>query len=89
MRYAAGEPAQGEILVSFAVADIDYNFASPYADVDLSTRVQFETYEFNMNVLGLRALQSPGILPVKKAYVQFKIKSLVPPNLSAIQDIET
>jgi len=42
-----------------------------------------------MNVLGLRALQSPGILPVKKAYVQFKIKSLVPPNLSAIQDIET
>ena len=39
LRYAAGEPAQGEILVSFAVADIDYNFASPAADVDLSTRV--------------------------------------------------
>jgi hypothetical protein len=42
-----------------------------------------------MNILGLRALQSPGILPVKKAYVQFKIKSLVPPNLSSIQDIAT
>ena len=39
LRYALGEPAQGEILVSFAVAEIDYNFAQPAQDVDLSSRV--------------------------------------------------
>lgn len=42
-----------------------------------------------MNILGLRGLQSPGILPVKKAFVQFNIKSLVPPNSTAVENIRT
>jgi len=42
-----------------------------------------------MEILGLRGLQSPGILPVKKAFVNFKTKSLVPPHFSAVQDVVT
>ncbi len=34
-----------------------------------------------MNILGLRGLQSPGLLPVKKAFLNFNLKSMVPPKL--------
>ena len=34
-----------------------------------------------MNILGMRGLQSPGILPVKKAFVNFNLKGLVPPKI--------
>jgi hypothetical protein len=42
-----------------------------------------------MLILGLRELQSPGILPVKKAFISFNVKSLVPPNSTAIENIKT
>ena len=34
-----------------------------------------------MNVLGMRGLQSTGLLPVKKAFVNFNLKGLVPPKI--------
>jgi len=37
----------------------------------------------------MRNLASPGILPVKKAFVKFNIKSLVPPNGPALKNIQT
>jgi hypothetical protein len=89
MRFAEGEPVSGEILVSFSVSEIDYNYVMPAESVDLRGRVEFKEMDVNMLILGLRALQSPGILPVKKAFVQFNIKSLVPPNSSAVQNIKT
>lgn len=43
-----------------------------------------------MNILGLRGLQSPGILPIKKAFLQFNLKSMVPPSLgTSLQNIRT
>lgn len=42
--------------------------------------VQFARYDCEINVLGLRALHSPGLLPVKKAYIDFGLKSLIPPG---------
>lgn len=43
-----------------------------------------------MNILGLRGLQSPGILPVKKAYICFNLKSMVPPALGTnLNNIKT
>ena len=36
-----------------------------------------------MQILGLRGLQSAGVLPVKKAFIQFNLKSMVPPALGA------
>jgi len=44
--------------------------------------VPFEEYEVEINVLGLRNLASPGILPIKKATVEFRVQSLVPPEVS-------
>lgn len=43
-----------------------------------------------MNVLGMRGLQSPGILPVKKAFVKFNLKGLVPPSIgNDLKNIKT
>lgn len=89
LRFLPGEPKSGEILVSFAVSAIDYNYMHPVRSVDLASRVEFQEMDISMLILGLRQLQSPGILPVKKAFIQFNLKSLVPPNSSAIQNIQT
>ena len=85
--YIPGTPRCGEILVSFAVADHDFVFPQVYKHVDLRAKVNFRDFEVNMLVLGLRDLASPGILPVKKAFVCFNIKSLVPPNGPAVKNI--
>lgn len=47
--------------------------------------------EVEMLVLGLRNLQSPGLLPVKKAYINFNLKSLMPPGpvQVSLKNIET
>jgi hypothetical protein len=42
--------------------------------------VSRDEYEIEINVLGLRDLQSTGILPVKKPYIVFHLKSLLPPD---------
>jgi hypothetical protein len=47
-------------------------------------------YQIDIQVLGLRNLQSGGILPVKKAFIQFNLKSLVSPNEgTALENIKT
>jgi hypothetical protein len=76
-------------LISFAVSETDYNYFMSYDKVNLENRVEFKEFEVDMLILGLRGLQSPGILPVKKAFVQFNIKSLVPPNSTAVENIRT
>lgn len=76
-------------MISFAVSETDYNYFMSYDKVNLENRVEFKEFEVDMLILGLRGLQSPGILPVKKAFVQFNIKSLVPPNSTAVENIRT
>ena len=57
---------------------------------DLDAVVPFEEYKVDINVLGLRSLSSPGLLPVKKAYIRFLLKSLVPPiAASNLETVET
>ena len=52
--------------------------------------VRFDDYRVELNVLGLRGLVSPGLLPVKKAYIDFMLKSMVPPMAaSALSTIST
>ena len=58
-----------------------------YEDVNLREKVNFADFDVDMLILGLRELESPGILPVKKAYIKFGIKSLVPPGGPAIANI--
>jgi len=85
--YAPGEPKCGEILVSFAVVDTDYAFCANPLETNLSSLVETKEYNVDLLILGLRELQSPGILPVKKAFVKFDIKSLVPPNGPSLKNI--
>lgn len=87
--YSPGTPKCGEILVSFAVSDHDFVYSKPAKAIDLSATVDFRDFEINMLILGMRSLASPGILPVKKAFVNFNVKSLVPPNGPAVKNIQT
>ena len=86
IRYAAGQPKCGEILVSFILTEeFDHDWKLPNDAVkmmglnDDSAVVRFDEYRVELNVLGLRGLVSPGLLPVKKAYIDFLLKSMVPP----------
>ncbi len=52
--------------------------------------MKFDDYQIDIEVLGLRNLQSGGILPVKKAFIQFNLKSLVSPSEgTALENIKT
>ena len=81
-------PNQGEILVSFSIVEFDYDFnPTPQYITEMVKRTE---YEIEINVLGLRDLQSTGIMPVKKPYIVFHLKSLLPPDDgSAIENKQT
>lgn len=86
----AKAPKEGELLVSFSVVDMDFNFPNLAKDQNLSKEVPTDEYTVSCQILGLRELKSPGILPVKKAFINFNIKSMLPPELgSAIKNIKT
>jgi len=82
MRLHAKAPPCGEVLVSFSIVPDDYAFQTPLKYVNLSETVPTDEYFIDTRILGLRGLQSVGILPVKKAFIQFNLKSLVPPDLA-------
>lgn len=54
--------------------------------VNLEQKVNLQEFEVTMNILGLRGLESPGILPVSKAFVTFNLKGLVPPSIGTTLD---
>ena len=65
-------------------------FDVPRNKVNLSAEVPKKEFVLDINILGLRDLQSSGILPVKKAFIVFNLKSLVPPDDGrAIENIKT
>jgi hypothetical protein len=58
--------------------------------VKLNENVASDEFQVDINVLGLRNLQSVGILPVKKAFISFHLKSLISPDEGrAIENIKT
>ena len=71
-------PPQGEILVSFSIVAADFIFERDSRKL-IEQKVNTEEFQIDINILGLRELQSSGILPVKKAFVSFNLKSLVSP----------
>jgi len=53
-------------------------------------RLDIEEYNVEVNVLGLRSLVSTGLLPIRKAYIKFSVKSVLPPaQAKAVSDIFT
>lgn len=81
LKYKPDGPASGEILCSFCIVDDDFSFKRDLDYVKLHEYVEMKEFQVSMNVLGLRGLQSPGILPVQKAFVNFNLKGLVPPTV--------
>jgi hypothetical protein len=52
--------------------------------------LKIDQFNIDINVLGLRGLVSTGLLPVKKAFVKFSVKSILPPaQAKAVADIFT
>lgn len=92
------------VLASFACVEYDYDFMYQPDDVALAEQLmlpgtdtklnmpnlQIEEYNIIINVLGLRDLLSTGLLPVRKAFCKFSVKSILPPaQAKAVADIFT
>ena len=92
LHYKRGGPTAGEVLMSFAIVEDDFKFNTPSHLVNLPKEAGIVMREYNvmMNILGLRSLMSAGILPVKKAFINFNLKSMVSPEQGeAIENIKT
>ena len=78
----------GSILVSFNCVSSEFNYHKLPKHVDFTPT--HEEYKVEINVLGLRDLESVGLIPVKNAYIKFNLASLLPPTQHAtIQNLKT
>jgi len=58
--------------------------------MDLDSKIPKKDYKLDINVLGLRNLESFGLMPIKKPYIKFRVKSLLPPaKAQAITNVQT
>jgi hypothetical protein len=88
--FKTGGAVSGQALLSFAVVADDYTFKKSLPNLHMENEVKMKEFGVSMNILGLRGLQSPGVLPVKKAYLSFNLKSMVPPALGTnLHNIKT
>jgi len=62
------------------VARDDFDFTTPAKYLRLSDYVPTQEYDLAINVLGLRQLESFGLMPIKKPFIKFAVKSLLPPE---------
>ena len=84
------QPPCGQILVSFIIARDDFEFQTPAKYVDLDKMIPKKDYMLDINVLGLRNLESFGLMPIKKPYIKFRVKSLLPPaKAMAVTNVQT
>ena len=82
------EPDIGQLLVSFSILNPKEQFMRSLDKVNIAPETT--EYQIEIIVLGLRDLESSGVLPVTKPFVKFNLKSLLPPsNSGAVENIET
>ncbi len=70
----------------------DYQDAIPVEAVPkrMDNMVDKLDYDVYINCLGLRELESIGLIPIQKAFVSFMVKSLTDPKLAGtLQNIKT
>jgi hypothetical protein len=90
MGFDKDAPSMGEILCSFALVEDDFNFRTPLNYMKLEDEIEYKEQEVEINILGLRGLQSFGLMPVKKPFIKFNIRSLLPPEKAkAVTNIKT
>ena len=68
------------MLVSFAVVVDDYSFKIPIDYIKLTDEIEYKDFNVEINVLGLRNMESFGLMPVKKPFIKFNLRSLLPPE---------
>lgn len=78
------------MLCSFSIVPDDYTYKTPISYLDLSEKISYSEFQVDINVLGLRNLESIGLLPVKKPFIKFNLRSLVPPEKAqALTNVKT
>lgn len=84
-------PAKGYVLASFARVDCDTQFETRNPEhVQLSKHISVRDYTIDIHALGMRQLQSFGLIPIRKAFIKFNTKSLLPPDRAlAVSNIST
>lgn len=73
-------PPCGKMLLSFAVVEDDYAFKIPTNYLKLTEEIDYSNFVCEINILGLRNLESFGLMPVKKPFIRFNLRSLLPPE---------
>lgn len=68
------------MLCSFIIAPDDFEFSTPTKYMKIGDLIPTQEYSIDINVLGLRDLQSFGLMPIKKPFIKFRLKSLLPPE---------
>jgi hypothetical protein len=68
------------MLVSFSVVEDDYTYKIPINYLKLTEEIEYNDFDVEINVLGLRNVESFGLLPVKKPFIRFNLRSLLPPE---------
>ena len=82
--------AMGEVLCSFCLVPTDFKFEVATEFFKLEDKIPYKEQEIEINILGLRNLQSLGLFPVNKAYIRFNLKSLLPPDKAkAVENVDT
>lgn len=85
IRYGTDEssPECGSILCSFALYDANTNVTPiDYMDEKMHDMVETLDFQVFINCLGLRELESIGLIPIQKAFISFMVKSLTDPKTS-------
>ena len=79
------DPKCGEILCSFSIVNCDFKFKidNPRHE-NLGNYIPIQEQNVEINCLGLRQLQSVGIMPVQKPFIRFNINSLLPPEKAQV-----
>ena len=94
IKYGTDEssPACGQILVSFSIRvsdDIDVTELD-FCPKRMNEMVEKKDYNVFINCLGLRELESIGLMPIQKPFVKFMVKSLTDPRLAGtLTNIQT
>lgn len=84
------EPPCGQMLISFSVVVDDFSYKIPINYLKLTDEIEYKDFNCEINILGLRSLESFGLMPVKKPFIKFNLRSLLPPEKAqAVTNIKT
>ena len=78
------------MLLSFVIVESDFSFRVPLSYCKISESIEYKEFQVDINVLGLRNLASFGLMPIKKPFIKFNLRSLLPPEKAqAVTNIQT